>query len=80
MFLEAAAAGLPVLAGNSGGAPETVRDGETGYVVDGRRPEAVAQRLIQLLRDPVTAQEMGAKPAADSTSSDGSSPNPSRRR
>ncbi len=33
VFLEAAASGLPVLAGDSGGSPETVRPGETGFVV-----------------------------------------------
>src|SRR4029450_12589662 len=38
VFLEAAATGLPVVAGRSGGAPETVVEGETGTVVDGRRP------------------------------------------
>ena len=36
--LEAAACGLPVLIGRSGGAPETVRDGVTGFVVDPDRP------------------------------------------
>ncbi|WP_030622304.1 glycosyltransferase family 4 protein [Streptomyces sclerotialus] len=61
VFLEAAAAGLPVLAGDSGGAPEAVQDGETGYVVNGRDVDAVAQRLTQLLQDPETAREMGAK-------------------
>ena len=37
VYLEASATGLPVVAGNSGGAPEAVRPGETGYVVDGPR-------------------------------------------
>jgi len=36
VYLEASAVGLPVIAGNSGGAPDAVREGETGYVVDGR--------------------------------------------
>jgi phosphatidylinositol alpha-1,6-mannosyltransferase len=61
VFLEAAASGLPVVAGDSGGAPETVRDGETGFVVDGRSVDAVAQRLISLLGDGATAEAMGAK-------------------
>ncbi|MFI7243535.1 glycosyltransferase family 4 protein [Streptomyces qinglanensis] len=58
--LEAAAAGLPVLAGNSGGVPEAVRDGETGHLVDGRDVRAVAERLIGLLTDPRAAAAMGA--------------------
>jgi phosphatidylinositol alpha-1,6-mannosyltransferase len=61
VFLEAAACGLPVVAGDSGGAPETVLDGETGWVVDGRSVDGVAQRLVTLLGDPAAAAAMGAK-------------------
>ncbi|MCQ1579445.1 glycosyltransferase family 4 protein [Streptomyces parvus] len=61
VFLEAAAAGLPVLVGDSGGAPDTVRDGETGYVVDGRDTAAVADRLVALLRDRAAAAAMGER-------------------
>lgn len=61
VFLEAAAAGLPVLVGDSGGAPDTVRDGETGHLVDGRDAAAVADRLIALLRDRAAAAAMGEK-------------------
>ncbi|MFH9239225.1 glycosyltransferase family 4 protein [Streptomyces anulatus] len=61
VFLEAAAAGLPVLVGDSGGAPDTVRDGETGHVVDGRDVAAVADRLVALLRDRAAARAMGEK-------------------
>ncbi|MEV5578249.1 glycosyltransferase family 4 protein [Streptomyces parvus] len=61
VFLEAAAAGLPVLVGDSGGAPDTVRNGETGYVVDGRDTAAVADRLVALLRDRAAAAAMGEK-------------------
>src|ERR1700742_5232488 len=42
VFLEASATGVPVVAGNSGGAPETIRDGETGVVVDGWDVGAIA--------------------------------------
>lgn len=52
VFLEAAACGLPVVVGDSGGAPETVRDGETGYVVDGRRVAAVADAVSHALTEP----------------------------
>ncbi|MCZ2813018.1 glycosyltransferase family 4 protein [Modestobacter sp. VKM Ac-2979] len=60
VFLEAAACGRPVVAGTSGGAPETVRDGVTGHVVDPRSPAAVAGVLADLLDDPARARAMGA--------------------
>jgi phosphatidylinositol alpha-1,6-mannosyltransferase len=59
-LLEAAASGLPVLAGDSGGAPETVRRGETGEVVSGRDPAALAVALVGLLTDRDRARAMGA--------------------
>ena len=61
VYLEAAATGLPVIAGDSGGAPDAVLDGETGYVVPGNDANAVADRLIQLLCDPAGAAAMGEK-------------------
>jgi phosphatidylinositol alpha-1,6-mannosyltransferase len=60
VYLEASATGLPVLAGDSGGAPDAVRDGETGYVVGGRDIHAVAERLIMLLRDVGLRARFGA--------------------
>jgi phosphatidylinositol alpha-1,6-mannosyltransferase len=59
-LLEAAASGLPVVAGDSGGAPETVHAGVTGHVVDGRRVQHVADAVAGLLADPVRAAAMGA--------------------
>ncbi|TFV61941.1 glycosyltransferase family 1 protein, partial [Blastococcus sp. CT_GayMR20] len=59
VFLEAAACGRPVVAGTSGGAPETVREGVTGHVVEPRSPGAVADTLARLLDDPGRAREMG---------------------
>ncbi len=59
VFLEASAAGVPVVAGNSGGAPETVRDGETGRVVDGRSHDEIVDAVSGLLADPELAQQMG---------------------
>jgi glycosyltransferase involved in cell wall biosynthesis len=60
VYLEAAACGRPVVAGTSGGAPETVREGVTGHVVaDPRSPEAVAAVLTGLLDDPERARRMG---------------------
>ena len=61
VFLEAAACGLPVVVGDSGGAPETVLDKDTGYVVDPRSPREVADRVGSLLADPVAAAAMGAR-------------------
>jgi phosphatidylinositol alpha-1,6-mannosyltransferase len=60
VYLEASATGLPVVGGDSGGAPDAVLDGETGYVVGGRDVAALAGRLTELLTDPVRATAMGA--------------------
>jgi phosphatidyl-myo-inositol dimannoside synthase len=57
VFLEAAATGLPVLAGGSGGAPETVIPGQTGYVV--HSTDDIVQGLALLLDDADRAREMG---------------------
>ncbi|MDX2344019.1 MAG: glycosyltransferase family 4 protein [Acidimicrobiia bacterium] len=59
VFLEAAAAGLPVLAGSSGGSPETVLPGETGFVVDS--VSDIVEGLDIILADPERARQMGAK-------------------
>jgi phosphatidylinositol alpha-1,6-mannosyltransferase len=60
VFLEASASGLPVVVGDSGGAPDAVRDGETGVVVDGRDASAVADALVPLLRDGELRARLGA--------------------
>ncbi|MFF5847600.1 glycosyltransferase family 4 protein [Streptomyces massasporeus] len=60
VFLEASASGLPVIAGDSGGAPDTVLDGETGYVVDGNDTAAIADALTRVLLDPDRAAAMGS--------------------
>ncbi|HEX6130894.1 MAG TPA: glycosyltransferase family 4 protein [Actinomycetota bacterium] len=59
VFLEAAAAGKPSVAGRSGGAAEAVVDGATGLVVDGRNDREVADALIALLTDPDRARAIG---------------------
>jgi phosphatidylinositol alpha-1,6-mannosyltransferase len=59
VFLEAAAAGKSVVAGRSGGAEEAVVDQETGLVVEGREPKAVALAVASLLRAPDVADRMG---------------------
>mgnify|MGYP001481042911 FL=1 len=60
VFLEAAACGVPQIAGRSGGADEAVLEGETGFVVDNPTDSnAVKQALEKLLTDSETRQEMG---------------------
>jgi phosphatidylinositol alpha-1,6-mannosyltransferase len=61
VYLEASATGLPVIGGSSGNAPDAIRPGETGYVVSGRSPAEVADRIIHLLADPAGARAMGEK-------------------
>ena len=60
VYLEASATGVPVVAGRSGGAPETVVDGETGLVVDGWDVGAIAAAVGDLLADRTRAAAMGA--------------------
>ena len=60
VFIEAAACGRPVVVGDSGGARESLVDGETGILVDGKRTEAVADAVASLLADPARAAAMGA--------------------
>ncbi len=59
VYLEANACGLPVVAGDSGGAPDAVLEGETGYVVDGRDVVAVADHVSGLLEDGERRRLMG---------------------
>ena len=60
VFLEAASAGVPQVAGDSGGASEAVVNGETGLVVrDPGNPGAVAEALRELLSDPNRRRRMG---------------------
>lgn len=61
VYLEASATGLPVVAGDSGGAPDAVLDGETGWVVRGGRPDEAADRIVTLLGDPELRQRMGER-------------------
>lgn len=58
--LEAQASGVPVVVGSSGGAPETVVEGTTGTVVEGRRPAEVARAIERLLADPGLRRRQGA--------------------
>jgi phosphatidyl-myo-inositol dimannoside synthase len=59
VYLEASASGLPVVAGDSGGAPEAVLPGVTGHVIDGRDPDPLVDHVASLLADPDKAATMG---------------------
>jgi phosphatidylinositol alpha-1,6-mannosyltransferase len=60
VFLQASAVGRPIVVGNSGGAPEAVKHGETGLLVDPHSPDAIADAVISLFKDPARAKAMGA--------------------
>lgn len=59
VFLEASACALPVVAGDSGGAPETVIEAVTGNVVDGLDERALVDVLVTQLADPALRERMG---------------------
>ncbi len=60
VFMEAAAYGKPVVAGNVGGALDAVLDGETGLLVDPTDPVAVGEAIAMLLLDQELARRLGA--------------------
>jgi phosphatidyl-myo-inositol dimannoside synthase len=59
VYVEAGAMGLPVVAGNVGGATDAVVDGKTGLLVDPEDPAAICRALLSLLEDPGRASKMG---------------------
>ena len=58
--LEAAATGLPVIGSALGGIPDVVEDGETGFLVPERDPQALAARVLALLDDEALRRKLGA--------------------
>lgn len=60
VYLEASGCGLPVIAGNSGGAPDAVVDGVTGIVVDGTNINEIAAAIVRVLSDPAKRKAMGS--------------------
>lgn len=60
VFLEAAAAGLAVIAGRTGGAPEAIEAGETGLLVSGTDVDELVSALSSLAADPERRRAMGA--------------------
>jgi phosphatidylinositol alpha-1,6-mannosyltransferase len=61
VYLEASACGLAVIGGKSGGAPDAVLEGETGFAVDGTSADSVAEAAITLLNNPERARQMGLR-------------------
>jgi glycosyltransferase involved in cell wall biosynthesis len=59
VFVEAGAAGLPVVAGRSGGASEAVDDEESGLLVEPNEPTEIAAAIVRLLKDPELARRLG---------------------
>jgi len=59
--LEAQACGCPVVASGVPGLRSVVRDGVSGYLIDGDDPAAYAERIGRLLADPQSAQQMGRR-------------------
>ncbi|MCC6369018.1 MAG: glycosyltransferase family 4 protein [Bryobacterales bacterium] len=51
VIIEGFSAGVPVLAFRSGGIPEIIEDGKTGYLAERKTPESLAQYMIAILRD-----------------------------
>ena len=58
-LVEASACGLPVVAGNSGGIPDAVREGETGFLFPAEDPAALADTVCRVLGDRELAQRLG---------------------
>ena len=59
VYLEASATGLAVIAGNSGGAPDAVIEGVTGYVMDSSLKNELAEKIIYLLKNPEIRARLG---------------------
>jgi phosphatidylinositol alpha-1,6-mannosyltransferase len=59
VYLEASSCGLPVIGGVSGGAPDAVLEGETGFSVDGKSASAIAVAAVHLLNDSELASTLG---------------------
>jgi phosphatidylinositol alpha-1,6-mannosyltransferase len=61
VFLEANACGKPVIGGRTGGIPEAIVDGETGFLVDPESRADIAERLLTILSDSDRGAEMGRR-------------------
>lgn len=61
VYLEASSCGLPVIGGSSGGAPDAVLNGETGFVVNGNDLTDISTQIIKLLSDEKLRRDMGQR-------------------
>jgi glycosyltransferase involved in cell wall biosynthesis len=59
VYLEAGAYGLPVVATRSGGVPDAVKDGITGFLAEEGDIQGTAEGIIRLLSDPELNRRMG---------------------
>ncbi len=59
VVIEAMASGVPVIGSRYGGSPEIIQHGVTGYIVDPRSPGEIAEKSIDLLRNPKKAEQFG---------------------
>jgi len=59
VFLEASAKGKPVIGGKSGGVPDAIKDGETGFLVDGQSVDEIVKAIDHILSNKKLASELG---------------------
>lgn len=59
VYLEASSCGVPVIAGRSGGAPDAVVEGQTGFCVDGTDTKAISHAVVKVLSDATLAKDLG---------------------
>lgn len=59
VFLEANYFGKPVIGGNSGGIPDAIKDGLTGFLVNPEDPVDIATKIKKLIDNPRLARKLG---------------------
>jgi glycosyltransferase involved in cell wall biosynthesis len=59
VLIEGMAAGKPVVGTDVGGIPEIIEDGVTGLIVPPASPERLAEAILEILKDPESAHQMG---------------------
>jgi phosphatidylinositol alpha-1,6-mannosyltransferase len=59
VYLEASATGLPVIAGNSGGAPDAVIEGITGFVLNAKKETLLVEKIVELLLNKELSNRLG---------------------
>ncbi len=64
VFLEAGVCGVPAIGGNTGGIPEVIQDGETGFLVNPEDSEEISQRIEKLIEDEELRRTMSSKARA----------------